>query len=155
MEVLAIGLMLTAALVPLVIPLFRPPLLALRSASGSAARLRALEMRRDAIYGAIREAGFDLRTGKIDQGDYDQQVVLLKREAVGVVGEIEELKSNPPRGSKRIERAVADLREGKFSAPAVAPEEQLATNFCTQCGQQAAADDRFCSNCGTDLETVE
>ena len=155
MEVLAIALLLGGALIPLIMPLFRPPLMALRSASGPASQLRALEMRKAAIYGAIREAGFDLRTGKIDQDDYDQQVVVLKREAVGVVGEIEQLKVDPPRASRTIEREIADLREGAASEPELSHKEDLALRFCTRCGQQAAEDDRFCPQCGTGLETDE
>jgi hypothetical protein len=139
-------------LIPLVLPLFRPPLIALRSASGSASRLRALELRKDTIYGAIREAGFDLRTGKIEQADYDQQIVLLKSEAVGVVGEIEQLKVDPPQGSKTVEQAIADLREGDVSATEVPDQGNVAPSFCTQCGQPAGEDDLFCPRCGTGLE---
>jgi len=149
---LAIALMLGGALIPLVVPLFRPPLIALRSASGSASRLRALELRKEAIYGAIREAGFDLRTGKVEQVDYDQQIVVLKNEAVGVVAEIEELKVNPPRGSRTVEQAVAELREGDVPEPEAPQGGEFAPLFCTQCGQRSGKDDLFCPQCGTGLE---
>lgn len=154
MEVLAITLMLGAALVALALPLFRPPLLALRSASGPAARLQALELRKAAIYGAIREAGFDLRTDKVDQGDYEQQIALLKREAIEVVGEIEELKAHPPRGSKKVERAIAAARnfEGETREKVSSAETASPGQFCTQCGRPATTDDRFCAKCGNSLE---
>ncbi len=156
MEVLVVALLLGASLVPLVVPLIRPPLMALRSASGPAARLRALELRKAAIYGAIREVGFDLRTDKVEQDDYDRQVVVLKQEAVEVVAEIEELKNNPPRASKQVERTIAALRKGAPVSREVSREERPEAagdpkRFCTQCGQAAAPDDRFCAKCGTAL----
>ena len=164
MEIVTMVLVLGLALIPLVIPLFRPPLLALRSASGPAARLQALELRKAAIYGAIREVGFDLRTDKVEQGDYDQQMASLKREAVEVVGEIEKLKNSPPRGSKKVERAVAAVRKGtsprkekaaREERPATAQDTEAAARFCTQCGHAAADDDRFCARCGTGLQATE
>jgi len=188
MEGVVVALVLGVALVPLVVPLFRPPLIALRSDVGPAARLRALEMRKAAIYGAISEVGFDLRTDKVEQSDYDQQIVVLKREAVEVVGEIEELKTRPPMASKKIERAIAAARKGADSskeaaaheaagagldatageAPAaravaasdeaaseITAETSVASAFCTQCGQAAREDDRFCAKCGTRLEREE
>jgi len=157
MELLAIALVLGAALIPLVVPLFRPPLLALHSASGPAAQLRALESRKAAIYGAIREVGFDLRTDKVEQNDYDQQIAVLKREAVEVVGAIQELRSNPPLGSKKVEAAIAAVRQGA-PAPKQAPpprEQSAANRFCTQCGQAAGDDDLFCAKCGTGLEAAQ
>jgi len=157
MELLVVALVLGTALIPLVVPLFRPPLLALHSASGPAAQLRALESRKAAIYGAIREVGFDLRTAKVEQSDYDQQIVVLKREAVEVVGAIQELKSNPPRASKKVEAAIAAVRKGTSPPTQAAPpqEESAANRFCTQCGQTAGEDDRFCAKCGTGLEAAE
>lgn len=157
MEILVVALLLAASLVPLVVPLFRPPLMALRSASGPAARLRALELRKSAIYGAIREVGFDLRTDKVEQDDYDRQVVVLKREAVEVVAEIEELKNTPPLASKQVERTIATLRKGAPVSREVSRGESPEAagdlkRFCTQCGQAAAPDDRFCAKCGTALE---
>lgn len=151
-----VALLLTASLVPLVLPLLRPPLMALRSASGPAARLRALELRKSAIYGAIREVGFDLRTDKVEQDDYDRQVVVLKREAVEVVAEIEELKKTPPRASKQVERTIAALRKGAPASREASRDERPETaddpkRFCTQCGEAAAPDDCFCAKCGTEL----
>jgi len=153
MEALAIALLLGVALVPLVVPLFRPPLLALGTASLPASRLRELEQRKAAIYGAIREAGFDLRTGKVEQSDHDQQVALLKREAVVVVEEIEDIKANPPQGSAEVESAIAAARQGTPAPPRTPKETAPSKGFCTQCGQEVADDDRFCAQCGTGLES--
>jgi len=157
MEVAAVALVLGAALVPLVVPLFRPPLITLRSGAGPAARLRALESRKSAIYGAIREVGFDLRTDKVEQSDYDHQVALLKHEAIEVVQEIEELKSSPPQASKQVERAIAAVRKGSAggSAREVSKAPSSTERFCTQCGHAADDDDRFCAKCGTELGVAE
>jgi len=156
MEALAVVLVLAGALIPLVLPLFRPPLLALRAGGGPVARLQALELRKSAIYGAIREVGFDLRTDKVEQSDYDQQIALLKREAVEVVGEIEALKESPPQASREVERAIAAFREGGArGGEEVRHETVTPGRFCTQCGHAADDGDRFCAKCGAGLEPGE
>jgi hypothetical protein len=145
MEAFAVGLLLAGALIPVLLPLFRPPLIALREGGGPAAHLRALERRKAEIYSAIREVGFDLRTDKLSQEDYQSEVTTLKAEAVEVVGEIEVIKSVPPRGSTDVEARVAAARRKKTD-----PVERTSgvQSFCTQCGHEVRPTDRFCGGCG-------
>ena len=92
------GLLVALVVVALILPIFRPPLIPLRDAAGPASRMRDLETQKATIYGAIREIGFDLRTDKITQEDYDHEITQLKEQAVAVVSEIESLRSALPRG---------------------------------------------------------
>ena len=147
MEIVAVVLVLSGAVLSLVVPLIRPPLIRLHSAAGPAAQLEALEERKAMIYGAIREVGFDLRTDKLDQADYEREVAALKREAIGVVSQIQEIKTTPPRGPKTVEAAISALRRGGAGAARPAAGDR----FCTQCGEAAKADARFCAGCGTAL----
>ena len=62
-----------------------------------------------AIYGSIRDLGFDFRTDKISADDHRQESATLKREAVTVLAAIEQLRSHPPRGPAELERIIAGL----------------------------------------------
>jgi len=151
MDAVIVAVLLAASVAALLLPLLRPPLVALRSAVGPASRLRNLEERKATLYGAIREVGFDLRTDKITQEDYEVEVARLKTEAVEVVREIETIKSEPPRADEDVERLIAAARSAvPTPTPPVAAEAD--GRFCTQCGRAAQADDRFCGGCGAEIE---
>ena len=164
---------LIVILAALLYPLWRPPLLALGKALGPASEMAALQERKLAIYGAIREAGFDLRTDKMSEADYQTEVEKLKGEAVEVIGQIEALGSRPPRGPDQLERVIARARAeigapeapaapaGKAPAPSTgkAPAGPTSTEtgpvlFCTQCGRPAGAQDHFCAGCGAKLHVT-
>ena len=148
MEYAAAALVVIAALIPIVGPVLRPPLIRLREAAGPAADLARLEERKAAVYGAIREVGFDLRTDKMSEEDYEHEVAALKREAVEIVSEIATLQKNPPRGPETVEAEVAAARARTDSAPG------SGTSFCTQCGSKLGDEDRFCGQCGTSVSGV-
>ena len=149
-------------LAALLYPLWRPPLWSLGEALGPASEMAALQERKLSIYGAIREAGFDLRTDKMSEADYQTQVEKLKADAVEVIGQIEALGSRPPRGPDQLERVIARAREeiGAPEVPAVPAGDAAAGPtstetgpglFCTQCRRPAGAQDRFCAGCGAKL----
>ena len=139
---------------------------------GSAATLAALEEHKLRLYASIRELGFDYRTDKLEEADYEEEVERIKAEAVAVVREISELRSQAPRGSDELEAEIGAFRRGLGGdARAHAPEASGASAapqtpgtvavpqgsenvFCTQCGNPAAAGDRFCSSCGSQLRTA-
>jgi hypothetical protein len=153
MEVVAVVLVLLAALIPIVLPLLRPPLLALREGTGPAAELRDLERRKTAIYSTIREVGFDLRTDKLAKADYEIEVTSLKERAVDVVAQIEALKGTLPRGPEDIEAAITARRQARPAVVTTVPHEGAA--FCTQCGTGLADADRFCASCGKQVAGAE
>jgi hypothetical protein len=157
MTVLLAALVVSVVAVAVAWPLVRPGPEAPPDPIGPAAQLAALEERKRQLYGAIRELGFDYRTDKLEEADYDEEVERVKAEAIEVVRQIDEIKNNPPRGPEDLEAEIAALRGQAATAPAPAAgatpadAKDDAKSFCTQCGTPAAAGDRFCSACGTPL----
>jgi hypothetical protein len=141
-------------------PLWKPGPQAPPDPVGPAATLAALEEHKLRLYASIRELGFDYRTDKLEEADYEEEVERIKAEAVAVVREINELRSQPPRGPEDLEAEIGAVRQrlggnARDPAPQAAGTPQASGNvFCTQCGTPAAAEDRFCSSCGNQLRTA-
>lgn len=123
-------------------------------------RLTELYMQRDMLYQAIRDAQFDLETGKLSQEDFAGQSGHLKQQAAETLRAIDTLEAQlvAPAIDQQIEAAVAAARQmppalkssaGNGHAPLPAPRAQTASVFCTQCGAPLRADDRFCARCGS------
>lgn len=150
-------------------PLFKPGPEAPPDPVGPAAELAALQERKLQLYAAIRELGFDYRTDKLEEADYEEEVERIKAEAVEVVRKIDELKSQPPRGPEELEAEIAAFRRNLTDAgsatatatdPGIPATEQAAPPapahdkvFCTQCGTPAQGGDRFCAACGNALRS--
>lgn len=58
---------------------------------GRAERIAALELRKEAKYSEIRDAEADFRTGKLSESDYRELDGTLRREAIEILNEIDEL----------------------------------------------------------------
>lgn len=138
--------LVTVVAVAIIHPLVRPPLDPVVTTSGAVARRAELEERKAAIYGSIRDAGFDFRTGKLVEPDYRQEVESLKREAVEVLAALENVGDEVPRAPDALEARIAELRRG-----ATGTRSAAAARFCTACGGAAAAEDRYCAACGEPL----
>ena len=119
--------------------------------------LLALYTRRDQLYQAIREAKFDLDTGKLSPEDYEQQVSNLKRQAASVLKAIDKREANliPPEWDSQIEEQVRAERRARpamqpvmITAP-VASSAQTQVRYCPKCGTRINPGDRFCPACGT------
>ncbi len=162
--VIPLAVVILAALA-LIYPLARPPLLAIEDGAGPWSKLAALEERKQAIYGAIREASFDFRTDKISENNYRQEVEALKHQAVAVVAEIEALRTQAPRAAKSLEQSISAARDRVLqdeqdvvvaaaadqSVHTPATEDGPAERFCTSCGHGAGSGDHFCAACGARL----
>lgn len=165
MEILLGILVVVGVTAVVVYPLWRPAPEPPPDPVGPAARLQALEQRKASLYEGIRDLGFDYRTDKLLEDDYQEEVGRLKAEAAEVLREIDELRSAPPRGPDEIEREIERIRtrleddapdrpEGPAEAAArkaTEAGEGQGGPFCTRCGRQAAAGDRFCAACGEPL----
>jgi len=158
MTVLLAVLVVSVVAVAVAWPLVRPGPEAPPDPVGPAAQLAALEERKRQLYGAIRELGFDYRTDKLEEADYEEEVERVKAEAVAVVRQIDEIQRNPPRGTDALEAEITALRgqvpappAASDAAPAAGAPAKGAKSFCTQCGSPAEAGDRFCSSCGAPL----
>ncbi len=138
-------------------PYLRQPSLRLGNTSIDP-KLAALYSRRDALYQALRDAKFDLETGKLSEEDYARQSTLLKHQAADVLRSIDQLEASliAPELDARIEKMVAERRhepdELKRSTPrAETSARSAAAGFCTQCGAILTPGDRFCGKCGQPL----
>ena len=153
MAILLSVFVVTGVVAVLVYPLLQPAAQHMTHPVGPAAELRDLEERKLQIYAAIRELGFDYRSDKLLEADYEEEVEHLKRQAVTVVRQLDELRRHAPRGPEKLEAeiAVARARLEESGKPLSAGRDSIRAVFCTQCGEQAAADDRFCAACGTAL----
>ena len=89
MEIL-IGIVLFACVAAFVLrPLMRPR----GGPEGEDPELADLEARREAKYREIRDAQLDLAAGKLSQEDFDRQDAELRREALEILGRLDEVKA--------------------------------------------------------------
>jgi hypothetical protein len=94
MEVLVV-LAVAAVVIVLVIGPLRPGRAAAEDASLEARRAE-LEAARDAKYREIRDAELDHRTGKLSDEDWRAMDRTLRREAVAILTELDEVPNFPP-----------------------------------------------------------
>jgi chorismate mutase len=152
--IIAFFLLLLAGIV-ILLPFFRPPTL-VESDEAVDTKLLALYTRRDQLYQAIREAKFDLDTGKLSPEDYERQVTRLKRQAASVLKAIDRREANlvPPEWDAQIEEQVRMERRGRVASRSVAVAGQAGATspgqarYCPQCGTRLNPGDRFCPACG-------
>ena len=128
-------------------PLLRPSAAVLTIPFGPTT---ALEDRKFQLYADIRELGFDYRMDKLEEADYEVEVEQLKSEAIGVVQQIEELRSQTPRAPDDLEAEIAAYRE-KLDNSRKGDLGTTARRFCAECGSTVDTDDRFCAACGKEL----
>jgi hypothetical protein len=102
-------------------------------------RLEELLAQRDAAYQALRELSFDHRLGKITDEDFTAFEANLKHTAAEALRALDE-----------FERA-ADIDLDSYLERTVAARKAALNaggRNCPQCGQPAAASDKFCAACG-------
>lgn len=163
-----IALLLAAAAVAVVVwPLFRPgpaPVMV------DDDRLTELLGRKDAVMVAIKDLEFDYRVGKLSEEDYQLYDQRLRRQAVGLLQQIEQLAPESARFDATLEAEITQRRKVRVPAapvPAVAPAiavtaaapamattatangDPIKPHFCTTCGSRLKEHHRFCANCGS------
>ncbi len=155
--IIAFFLLLLAGII-ILLPFFKP---VAPSAPADAVdpKLLALYTKRDQLYQAIREAKFDLDTGKLSPEDYERQVTRLKRQAASVLKAIDRREANlvPPEWDARIEEEVrAERRQQVTMQPVMATTSgtmasaaSVQARYCPQCGARLNPGDRFCPACGS------
>lgn len=133
-------------------------------------RLADLLARRDAIYEAIRDADFDLETGKLTEEDHRVLRERLTAEGVRLLQELDRVMQSDVRDDleQEIEREVAELRQSRpalegsereaeervpgrpVSSPQPAEVDGSAAT-CPSCGDRVRAGAQFCTSCGASL----
>lgn len=129
-------------------------------------RLADLIARKDAVLAAIKDLEFDYQVGKLSDEDYERFNQRLRRQAIGLIQQIEQEAPESANLDAQLEAEIARQRKTRTTAavpqaaapvaaaasalvaasPAVAVAE---THYCTQCGQPVAATHKFCAHCGT------
>ncbi len=145
-------------------------------------RLMELIHRKDQVLASIKELEFDFRVGKLSEEDYQQYDQRLRRQAIGLIQQIEKVapesagldaslegkiqrqrkvldgaaKAMPPGSDSAIEAEIARRRQtAQPAAPVATQPNGSAVRFCTNCGSQIAAHHKFCANCGTPVAQDE
>lgn len=67
--------------------------------------------RKDAVLQAIKELEFDYNTGKLTDSDYDRMNDRLRRQAIGLLQQMEKAAPNAARLERQLEEEIAGLRE--------------------------------------------
>lgn len=127
--------------------------------------------RKDAVLAAIKDTEFDYRVGKLSKEDYERYDSNLRRQAVGLLQQIEKVAPESARLDDDIEAAIAAQRQVPVAAeaaptprpqPVVSPAPAAANGgvvtaprYCTNCGAKLDAHHKFCANCGTPVTEVQ
>jgi hypothetical protein len=136
-------------------------------------RLSELLARKDTLLQSIKQLEFDHQVGKISDEDFQRFDQQLRRQALGLMQQIE--KSAPAGAAldSQLEAEIAQLRRvpepAQRSAPALLGERASAPTqangaaqtgagtqrYCTNCGEPANLTHKFCARCGAPLGQVE
>ena len=120
-------------------------------------KLTALLERKDATLKAIKDLEFDYRVGKIDDEDYQRLDQHLRRQAIGLIQQVEKVAPVSSAVDDQLEAVIARMRKVQTGVPAPAPTganghgHKAAARFCTNCGQPLEAGHKFCAHCGTPI----
>lgn len=121
-------------------------------------RFADLLARKDSALRAIKELEFDHQVGKIDAADYQRLNDRLRRQAITLLQQLEQITPLSTALDEQLEAEIAQRRQAKpastpakpISAPVIQPITTAAgaAHFCTQCGARLDNSFKFCANCG-------
>ena len=111
----------------------------------SAEQIKHLNERKEALYAAIQELGFDLELGKLAQADYQRLLEPLEKEAVELLRRLDQFNghSHDQVLTERLETDVIALRKN------IVPKTSIQ---CPACQAPRTSQDRFCSQCGSSFK---
>lgn len=117
--------------------------------------------RKDSVLQAIKDLEFDYQVGKISQEDYERLDQRLRRQAIGLLQQIEKVAPASASLDEELETIIAQFRQTSrastpvtngvpaLSSPATQATVGQSARFCTQCGKPVEAGHKFCAYCGT------
>jgi NADH pyrophosphatase NudC (nudix superfamily) len=123
--------------------------------------------RKDAALQAIKDLEFDYRVGKMSQEDYQRLDQRLRRQAIGLLQQIEKVAPASASLDEELEGIIAQFRQtsagqsraGQGVAGQAAPIPVVsipqATRFCTECGKPVEAGHKFCAYCGAPIAQAD
>jgi rRNA maturation endonuclease Nob1 len=130
-------------------------------------KLAELLGRRDSVMQAIKDLEFDYRVGKMSEEDYQRLDQRLRRQAIGLMQQLEKVAPASVSLDEQLESLIAQFRQtstapalgvavnGNTNAPAIPATSSQATRFCTECGKPVEAGHKFCAYCGTPIAQVD
>jgi hypothetical protein len=123
--------------------------------------------RKDATLQAIKDLEFDYRVGKITQEDFQRLDQRLRRQAIGLLQQLEKMAPATATLDEQLEMIIAQFRKTitpeTLVATAIATEmpsdmptesnpnaevTAQVTRFCVACGKPVGAEHKFCAHCG-------
>lgn len=138
-------------------------------------RLAELLQRKEQVLASIKDLEFDYRVGKLSKADYQQYDQRLRRQAIGLMQQIEQLAPESAGLDAALEREIEQRRRVKSAVEATAdqdasveaeiarrrrvPTEAAPANngggprFCTNCGAALSPHHKFCAQCGAPVES--
>jgi rubrerythrin len=147
---LAVGIILIVAVAIFVAaPFFsgEDSAVTVRSTGRRSADRQKLETLKVEAYGAIKEAEFDHRMGKLTDADFAMLRDKYTRQAIDVIAALEDATAEP----RRLADARASARGSRSaSRPAAARSTRVA--FCPTCGCSLGTRANFCPSCGRSLK---
>jgi hypothetical protein len=121
--------------------------------------------RKDATLQAIKDLEFDYRVGKMSQEDYQRLDQRLRRQAIGLMQQIEKVAPESASLDEQLESIIAQFRQTSLPstpAPSVptstasaSPSASNSARFCTECGKPIEAGHKFCAYCGTAVAQLD
>lgn len=135
-------------------------------------RLSELLARKDAVLASIKELEFDYNVGKVSQEDLARFDERLRRQAIGLMQQIEKIAPTTMALDDQLEREIARLRKTQDARPARVAESPATTpvkaapvgarpaqetakaRFCINCGQPVDPTHNFCGHCGAPIAAV-
>ncbi len=139
-------------------------------------KLFDLLARKDATLAAIKDLEFDYHVGKLSEDDYRRYDQRLRRQAVALIQQIEQITPDSSSADKELEQEIARRRKTptqpaehggngagdaaieaeiarrrKPIQPAPAPIAPTALSFCTNCGNRLETQHNFCGVCGAPI----
>lgn len=138
--------------------------------------------RKDSALQAIKDLEFDYRVGKISQEDYQRLDQRLRRQAIGLMQQIEKLAPTSASLDEELESIIAQFRQtvmtpttvtsttvtpasnralsgetraSSAAAPTPVIDTTHAGRFCTECGKPVAVEHKFCAYCGTPIAQID
>ncbi len=146
-------------------------------------QLVELLYRKDQVMTSIKDLEFDYRVGKLSEEDYQLYDQRLRRQAVGLLQQIEKVAPEAASLDAALEREIlrkrkaapdakranpthedhieAEIARRRTVSPGVAASAATAVagngsvRFCTNCGYQLAPQHKFCANCGAAVESSD
>jgi len=104
------------------------------AAKDSNHRADDLTARKETVYAAIKDIEFDYQMGKLSEADFQELRQRYKEEAVSLLKEIDKIQSKAMKRSHKPPQNAGALAK-----------------FCWMCGTAITQQDKFCANCGTEL----